>query len=81
MADRVELLPGEEDFRIFLSDFDQESVKQFNCHSGMRDKCAHYDLDWWDFLNNGIMFSELQALEDGQVNRCLVEILNGRRKG
>ncbi|WVX90476.1 tail assembly chaperone [Vibrio phage VpP2 MP] len=80
MSDRVELLPDEEDFRIYIADFDQESVKQFNCHSGMRAKCAAYDLSWWDFLTNGIMFSELAALEDGQVNRCLVEILNGRRR-
>ncbi|AVI05144.1 hypothetical protein [Vibrio phage VP06] len=46
----------------------------------MREKCATYGLDWWGFLTNGIMFSELQALEDGQVNRCLVEIINGRRR-
>lgn len=80
MGSRVELPPDMEDFRLYIGDFDQTAVKQFNCHAGMREKCATYGLDWWGFLTNGIMFSELQALEDGQVNRCLVEIINGRRR-
>lgn len=52
------------------------------CSSGIRQFCSKYNIDFRDFIRNGIDAKELEKLDDGLSNRMInlakEDSLNGK---
>ena len=64
-----------DDFIVTMNDVRQAKL----CSGGARKFFAYHNLDWADFLDNGILASTLIKLDDAMAMQ-VVEVANGRRK-
>lgn len=64
-----------EDFTIYMSDIRAAKM----CSKGTRDFFCKHNLDWSDFLKNGVPASSLLNTNDHMARR-VVEVARGRKQ-
>lgn len=60
--------------RIFMADLRRARM----CSGGARDFFARHDLDWDDFLRNGVPVDRVEATGDAMALK-VVEVVRGQR--
>lgn len=48
------------------------------CHAGVRRWAQRYELDWSDFVKNGIPIEAIEGIDDAMCQRLIAAVKHGR---